>query len=315
MSQTLPIFIADAFTNQPFKGNPAAVCIIKDESTLSDTLLQSIAKEMNLSETAFVSLASTSQATAHSLSLNLRWFTPTVEVALCGHATLATAHVLLRDGAISQLGINDASSITELVFNTRRSGKLIVTASKDGKLRMDFPLGDPKPVEIPQSVLHTLLVNLKVISSQDDSTDCIRKVNLCTKTKKLLVEVVSFDHVKKAAPDANALLNSDFGSKILNDHIKGIILTTRDAPTDQEEIYDFCSRYFSPWNGIPEDPVNGSGHTVQGKYYMEELGKKELVAFQASARTGVLYLDVMIDQERIFMSGFAKTVMKGQLFV
>ncbi len=263
---------------------------------------------MNLSETAFVSYVS---ATENQITLNLRWFTPTVEVALCGHATLATSHILLRNGALSHFGIKYTSKITELVFNTRKSGQLIVSASDDGKLRMDFPLGDPKDVTIPQHVLQKLLLNLKVISSADDQSS-IRNINLCTKTKKLLLEVVSYDHVKRAVIDYNSILAMDFEEQFLNDYIKGIILTTRDVP-QSEEKYDFCSRYFSPWNGIPEDPVNGSGHTVQGKYYSQELGKKDLVAYQASARTGVLYLQVDTDRERIYMSGYAKTVMSGEL--
>lgn len=315
--QALPIFIADAFTKDPFKGNPAAVCLVEKEETLTDDILQSIAKEMNLSETAFVSPANNFNETPSTLNLNLRWFTPTVEVALCGHATLATAHVLLRDGALINFGITDTSSINELVFNTRKSGQLRVISTSDGKLRMDFPLGEPKDVEISKDVLFSLLVNLRVVSSDQDSnkaiSEVVRKINLCTKTKKLLLEVNSVNQVKKAAPDSTALLNTDFGSQFLNDHVKGVILTTRDVPKDHHEQIDFCSRYFSPWNGIPEDPVNGSGHTVQGRYYQHELGKDELVAYQISARTGTLYLKVLLNEGRIYMSGFAKTVMQGKL--
>jgi PhzF family phenazine biosynthesis protein len=310
----LPIYIADAFTQQAFKGNPAAICIVDD--TISDDILQSIAKEMNLSETAFVSPATNFKESTTTLNFNLRWFTPTVEVALCGHATLATAHVLLREDALKRFDIKDTSTIKELVFNTRKSGQLRVISMDDGKLRMDFPLGEPKDVEIAHDVLFKLLCHLRIAKSDQYQEQVIqnivRKVNLCNKTKKLLVEVNKIEHVIRATPDSNELLHLDFGSQFLNDHIKGIILTTRDVPISKEK-YDFCSRYFSPWNGIPEDPVNGSGHTVQGKYYQTELGKDELIAYQISARTGILYLKVLLDQGRIYIAGFAKTVMQGEL--
>ncbi|KAL0485089.1 hypothetical protein AKO1_011839 [Acrasis kona] len=293
------IFIADAFTKVAFNGNPAAVCLLKE--SIDEEKMKLIAREMNLSETAFITTSELSKES--EVILNLRWFTPTVEVALCGHATLASAHILINEGYLSSL-LPKSNNIQEIKFDTK-SGRLGVTKSSDGRLTMDFPLGEPKKITLSTNTLDRLM---SVLSVGDRA--CVKNVALCRVTKKLLVEVDNYQSVIRAKANKD-LMNIDFECNDVNLHVRGIILTTADAPHHHDQRYDFCSRYFSPWNGIAEDPVNGSGHTVQGVYYSNMLNKKDLVAYQASDRTGVLYLT--LSENRILMSGYAKTVLKGSI--
>ncbi|XP_008308810.1 phenazine biosynthesis-like domain-containing protein 1 [Cynoglossus semilaevis] len=283
----IPVFTVDAFTNVPFKGNPAAVCPITHE--LTDDLYQKIAAEINLSETVFITKIQTSDSFSTASRFRLRWFTPTTEVNLCGHATLASAAVLFQH----KKNVNPV-----LVFETR-SGDLAVAQLKDEYV-MDFPLNPPvqqDPNEF-SDVIKAAVGN-----------NTVHSVHLSTTTKKLMVRLTDscdrsvLTHLKV---DAVALQNSERSGRV-----KGVIVTIKGSPESQPG-YDFYSRYFAPWNGIPEDPVTGSAHTVLGSYWSKELGKKKLLAYQCSSRGGGLKLEVR-DDGRINISGQTVTVLRGAL--
>jgi PhzF family phenazine biosynthesis protein len=241
-----PIYIVDAFADRPFAGNPAAVCPLAVEA--SPAWMQRVAAEMNLSETAFVHQR-------HG-RWNLRWFTPTVEVDLCGHATLAAAHALWESG-IAPIG-------EPLLFHTR-SGALKVV-SDEGGYQMDFPA-------------------LPVVRSQhpEDLSDTLgtTPVWVGTNSMDLFVELADEDIVRSLRPDM---------TRIARYPVRGVIVTARAAATD------FVSRFFAPACGIPEDPVTGSAHCALGPYWAAKLGRNDLVGFQASARGGRVKVSVRGDR-------------------
>ncbi|MCT9928983.1 PhzF family phenazine biosynthesis protein [Planotetraspora sp. A-T 1434] len=233
------IFTVDSFTDQAFRGNPAAVCLL--EAPATDAWMQAVAAEMRHSETAFVM---GEEGSRHSL----RWFTPAVEVALCGHATLATAHVLYSLGASGRLE-----------FATR-SGVLTTDQAGDGLIAMDFPAKRATAAEAPDGLVEALGVKpVWVGRSQFD----------------LLVEVESAEAVRSAAPDFDRLAAVD---------TRGVIVT---APGDGTSA-DFVSRFFAPRAGVPEDPVTGSAHCVLSPYWSDKLGRDRLVGEQVSERGGTV---------------------------
>lgn len=235
----LPIYQVDAFTTKVFSGNPAAVCFL--DAWLDDSILQGIAAENNLSETAFL--------VAAERGFELRWFTPLTEVALCGHATLASAYVLFNCRGWS------AETIT---FQTRQSGLLTVRKDHD-LLELDFPARPPVQCESPAGLIMALNATpLEVLSSAED----------------LLVVLCSEQEVKAIKPDFNALLQTA---------CRGVIVTAKG-----DEV-DFASRFFAPRVGIPEDPVTGSAHCVLIPYWARQLGKSRLRALQVSRRGGELF--------------------------
>jgi PhzF family phenazine biosynthesis protein len=235
----IPIYQVDAFASEVFSGNPAAVCFL--DSWIDDNLLQSIAAENNLSETAFL--------VQNDTGFDLRWFTPTVEVALCGHATLASAFVLFTCREWKEEIIR---------FHTRKSGQLIV-AKRNDLLEMDFPSRPANPVAPPAGIKEALgVVPKQAYSSAED----------------LLLVLDSEKSVREVQPDFTALARVD---------CRGIIIT---AKGDQG---DFVSRFFAPRVGIPEDPVTGSAHCVLIPYWARMLHKDELHAFQVSKRGGELF--------------------------
>jgi len=266
----VPFFQVDAFTMKPFRGNPAAVCFMSCE--LDDGVYQSIAKEMNLSETAFVEQAEKSGV------YKLRWFTPKREVPLCGHATLATAHVLFE-----RFGVN----IEKLSFQTL-SGVLYAEKVSDG-VRLDFPRNDPVRIETPDSLLEAL------------GLSACEEVQYSETNQKLLVRLDNQEQVLGIQPDFNALIAMENALGW-----RGVIVTAEGSGA-----YDFVSRYFAPWMGVDEDPVTGSAHTVLAPYWAGELGKHEMHAFQASERGGELLVELADD--RVFITGGAVTVIEGQL--
>ncbi|XP_070823392.1 phenazine biosynthesis-like domain-containing protein 1 [Chaetodon trifascialis] len=283
----IPVFTLDAFTNSPFKGNPAAICPLMHE--LSDDLYQKIAAEMNLSETAFITRINPSDNFSTASRFCLRWFTPTNEVNLCGHATLASAAVLFQQ----KKNLNPT-----LVFETR-SGDLAVTQQGDGYV-MDFPLHPPTQ-ENPN--------DFRDIIKAAVGNNPIQDVCLSSNTKKLLVRLAdSCDRSVLASlkVDSASLVGSETSGRVT-----GLILTVKGSPDYQPE-YDFYSRYFSPWNGIPEDPVTGSAHTVLGSYWSMKLGKKKMLAYQCSSRGGELKLEVR-DDGRINIAGQTVTVLQGTI--
>ena len=226
----------DAFTNKPFAGNPAAVCVTPEPR--EETWMRDVAREMNLSETAFL--------VPNGDGFHLRWFTPAIEVALCGHATLASAHVLWQDGHLPQA--------TTARFHTK-SG-LLTAVQKDDWIEMDFPATISTPCEAPDGLIEALGVTPVYVGKN------------------------KFDYLVEADSEATLrALNPDH-STLRKLPVRGIIVTARGTE------YDFVSRFFAPGSGIDEDPVTGSAHCALGPYWGGKLGKTTLRAFQASARGG-----------------------------
>ncbi|HQL00143.1 MAG TPA: PhzF family phenazine biosynthesis protein [Smithellaceae bacterium] len=235
----IPLYQVDAFTSRVFSGNPAAVCLL--DGWPDDTLLQSIAAENNLSETAFL--------VRRGAAVELRWFTPRVEVALCGHATLAAAYVLF----VCKQWMQD-----RIPFLTRSRGELTVTRKGD-LIEMDFP-ALPALRSVPAASLKPALgvTPMKCLASEED----------------LLAVLDSEDAVRKARPDLSALAAFD---------CRGVIITA------QGNTSDFVSRFFAPRVGISEDPVTGSAHCVLAPYWADQLGRTDLRALQVSARGGEIF--------------------------
>lgn len=272
----LDLYQVDAFTDKPFSGNPAAVCLLQEK--LEDRCLQLIAAEMNLSETAFVQIGA-GDASAKT-RFNLRWFTPLLEVPLCGHATLATAEVLF-----DEMGLQTE----EIVFETL-SGELIARRDPAG-IVLDFPLDEPEAVSEPTELMAAM--GLRRCSG----------VILGKKTRKLVFVLDNLEDIRNLRPDFAQMKKAS-----LPYEIKGVGVT---AAYDGGNS-DFVSRYFNPWAGVEEDPVTGSVHTLLAAYWAEQLGRRELRAYQASARGGDILLRVREDN-RVEIIGKATIVLRGQL--
>ena len=261
---SVPIVQVDAFTREPFGGNPAAVCVLPRPA--DPAWMQRVAREMNLSETAFLVGRGSSE-------LDLRWFTPSVEVDLCGHATLASAHVLWEDG---HLPPGDPA-----VFHTR-SGRLSAVR-RDGWIEMDFPAEPAEPAPVPEGLAEALGAE---------------PVHFGRNRFDGLVEVDNEETVRRLAPDIRGL-----GAL----PVRGVIVTAR----SETEEFDFVSRFFAPRAGVDEDPVTGSAHCCLGPYWRGRLGRDAFTAWQASARGGVVRVAVAGD--RVLLSGQAVTVLRGEL--
>jgi PhzF family phenazine biosynthesis protein len=266
----IPFLQIDAFTSEPFKGNPAAVCLLDEPA--EPEWMQNVAMEMNLSETAFL-------VPRRDGGFDLRWFTPTLEVPLCGHATLASAHALWDTGRLS-------AKETARFFTL--SGWL--TAEKKGeRIEMDFPAISSEPVELPEPLAEALgLVSTEVICHRAG-----KKAN-----GNLLLELKSEESVRSLKPNFE-LLRRKVDS--------GIIVTARSSSSK----YDFVSRFFASYAGIDEDPVTGSAHSMLGPYWAPKLGKTDMQAYQASPRGGEV--SVRLLGERVGLGGQAVTVVRGSL--
>jgi PhzF family phenazine biosynthesis protein len=253
----------DAFASRPFSGNPAAVCLLDRDR--EPQWMQSVAAEMNLSETAFV----------RSLDdgFGLRWFTPAVEVALCGHATLAAGHALWQEGLVRDGG--------PIRFHTK-SG--LLTASRDGDLiELDFPATPAEPAEPPAELLDALGVGAVFVG----------------RTRfDFLVAVATEAEVRSLAPDFARLRATG---------ARGIIVTS----VSEDSRFDFVSRFFAPGAGIDEDPVTGSAHCCLAPFWSARLGKEQMTGYQASQRGGVV--DVRVSGDRVVLGGHAVTVWTGEL--
>lgn len=258
------IFQVDAFTNRPFAGNPAAVCILPQPK--DDDWMQNVAQEMNLSETAFL-------LRQDDGSYNLRWFTPATEVPLCGHATLASAHVLWERGYLQLQGTARFHTLSGLL-TAKRAGEWI---------ELDFPLQIPNVVEIPADLITALGTKPKYVGETH---------------RNYLVELDSEATVRNLQPDFSLL-------KTLP--VQGVIVTSK-ATTPE---YDFVSRYFAPAVGIDEDPVTGSAHCCLAPYWRDRLEKDNFLAYQASARGGVI--KVSCKGDRVLLGGQAVLVLRGEL--
>ena len=259
----MPLNIAqiDSFTDKPFGGNPAAVCLLPEAREAG--WMQFVAREMNLSETAFL--------VRQSDGFQLRWFTPAVEVDLCGHATLASAHELWEQG---HLGPREQAR-----FYTR-SG--LLTAERAGNwIEMDFPAKPEERTAAPEGLVEGLGAAPKYVGKN---------------VFDYIVELESEEAVRALRPNFSLL------EKI---PVRGVIVTSRAAD------YDFVSRFFAPASGINEDPVTGSAHCCLGPFWRSRLNKTEFVAYQASARGGVVR--VRLEGDRVRLSGQAVTVFRGEL--
>ncbi|MFH8392298.1 PhzF family phenazine biosynthesis protein [Streptomyces sp. NPDC018036] len=265
------IRIVDAFTDRPFAGNPAGVLLL--DAFPDDAWLQNVALEVNHAETAFTHRL----PEGGDADWALRWFTPATEVALCGHATLAAAHVLTSTGAHEG----------PVRFATR-SGVLIATPEADGSITLDFPTAPLTPVEIPDGVAGAL--GAEPLGTFDTGPN----------TGDLLVELGDEKTVRGLTPDHRALARYSE---------RGIIATAR--AEDPSRGYDFVSRGFFPNVGIDEDPVTGSAHTALAPFWSERLGRSALTGLQASPRSGLVRTEVCGD--RTLLSGHAVTVIEGDL--
>ncbi|MCM2387689.1 PhzF family phenazine biosynthesis protein [Streptomyces albipurpureus] len=284
------IHIVDAFAHRPFTGNPAGVMLLDAGSWSGapgfpeESWMQRVAAEVNLSETAF----------AHPLPAGgdadwaLRWFTPTTEVDMCGHATLATAHVLHSTGAAS-----------DTVRFAARCGILTATVGTDGAITLDFPTSPLTPVAVPDGVAEAL--GAEVLSAHDTGAHI----------GDLVVELADEAAVRTLTPDIPALAAySDRG-----------VIATAAAAVDAGQgdgagamgRYDFVSRGFFPRMGIDEDPVTGSAHTALAPFWSARLGRTELTGLQASARSGLVHTSLR--GERTLLTGRAITVIEGELLV
>lgn len=259
----LQIIQVDAFAERPFTGNPAAVCVLPEPR--DERWMQDVAREMNLSETAFLN--------PNHDGWSLRWFTPTTEVDLCGHATLASAHVLWQEGHLPA---------TETARFHTRSG--LLTARRDGEwIELDFPATPVTRAEAPLELPRALGVPYTYVGrSRFD----------------LLVELESEAAVRELRPNIAALRAVP---------ARGVIVTARaDSPG-----IDFVSRFFGPRVGVDEDPVTGSAHCALAPFWRERLGKDELLGYQASARGG--FVRVRVADDRVRLAGKAVTVLRATL--
>jgi PhzF family phenazine biosynthesis protein len=259
----IPLFTVDAFASRAFAGNPAAVCF--PPGPKPDAWLQDVAREMNLSETAFL--------WPEGDGFRLRWMTPTVEIDLCGHATLASAHILWQTGRLKP---NDLARFQS------RSG-LLTAAKEQDWINLNFPAKPPEEAPAPPQLLEALGTKAQWIGSN---------------RMDFIVLVESDEAVRQLRPDFALLKNVS---------ARGIIVTARSAIPG----FDFVSRFFAPGSGIDEDPVTGSAHCCLAPFWHKRLGKQRMVGFQASARGGVVR--VATEGDRVILGGQAVTIFEGNL--
>lgn len=257
------IYQVDAFTDKIFRGNPAGVCILKEQA--DEKWMQEVAMEMNLSETAFLQ--------KQGDGFHLRWFTPETEVDLCGHATLASSHILWETGVLQM--------DQEAVFHTK-SGRISAKKDRD-YIVLNFPLEEEHPVETPDIL--KLSLKVPILYTGKNRMD-------------YLVLVDDESTVRSLQPELEILKN--LGTR-------GVIVT---SCSNNPEV-DFVSRYFAPGAGIPEDPVTGSAHCCLGPFWSKRLGKNKMNALQVSKRGGTL--KVTIDSDRAYIAGKAVTVFRADM--
>jgi len=273
----MKMYQVDAFTNALFKGNPAAVIVI--EQWLDEALMQNLALENNLSETAFVKVIDAE-------NYEIRWFTPTIEVDFCGHATLASSFVLFKD----------FTSAKVIQFHVKNLGIFVVSQEADGKIKMNFPIRRAEKItDYPEILSQALSKPFK---------------NVYLNSQAYIVEYENSQDVIDETPNLELL--KQLGKIRTAITAQGTWVDL--ALTAQAEQYDCISRYFAPANGINEDPVTGSIHTAIAPLWAEKLGKNEVLAYQASQRGGELYC-VVLENERIEISGYAKLYMQAELYL
>jgi PhzF family phenazine biosynthesis protein len=265
MQRPIPTWQVDAFTNRPFSGNPACVCWLEESANAK--WMQSVAAEMNLAETAFVR--------GIDGGFELRWFTPTIEVDLCGHATLASAHALWRAGLVP---------VSELITFHTRSG--VLTCTRNGEfIELDFPTTPAKPIAEPNGLADAL--GVKPVETLQSKFDFVAVYD-------------SAAIIRGLKPDFRAL--GKFPAR-------GVIVT---AISDDPQ-YEFIARFFGPASGIDEDPATGSAYCSLLPYWAARLDKTEMTAYQASSRGGEIRL--RLDGDRVILGGQAVTIWQGELLV
>jgi len=263
-------FIVDSFTNEKFKGNPAGVCILN--TTLSEGTMLKIAQELNLSETAFI------QQKENENKYSIRYFSPIMEIPLCGHATLASAKVLFEN-----------SNLNEIKFTTFQNLELI-TKKFGNEITLEFPVYETEKASVSEALLDALGIS---------------KIDNCVYNKQtniILLEISSTEELTNLTPNFEALVKT-------HNTINGVLVT---APSTGE--YDFHSRYFWPWSGSNEDPVTGATHTFLTKYWSKRLNKTKMKSFQASKRTGFMEVE-LIENNQLLIKGEAVLIFKGQLLI
>lgn len=270
------IRIIDAFTDRPYAGNPAAVCLLAAGTWPDEGWMQQVAAEMNLSETAFA------RPLPHGADADwaLRWFTPTAEVDLCGHATLAAAYAL-----------HDDRGAPGTVRFSSRSGVLVTHTQHDGTITLDFPAAPATKVRVPGGLAEALGAMPEAAYGAGGIGD-------------LLAVLPDEATVRALVPDFTALTRL-----ARRDGLRGVIATA--VASDAGRGYDFVSRFFAPAAGIPEDPVTGSAHTALAPHWSAQLGRASLTGLQVSARTGLVHTTVHGD--RVYLTGYAVTVLDGTL--
>lgn len=263
-------YIVDSFTNEAFKGNPAGVCILKQ--AISEELMLKIAQELNLSETAFI------QQKENKNQYSIRYFSPIMEIPLCGHATLASAKVLFEN-----------STFNEVYFTTFQQVELITKKVND-EIIMEFPVYETLPATVPTAMLVALGLN---------------EINNCeynAENNILLLEISSTEILKNLTPNFETLVKT-------HNSINGVLITA--ASTGEN---DFHSRYFWPWSGSNEDPVTGVTHTFLTKYWGMRLNKTKMKAFQESKRTGFMNVE-LIENNKLLITSNAVIVFKGNFIL
>lgn len=263
-------YIVDAFTNTAFKGNPAGVCILKTH--VAENTMQAIAAELNLSETAFIQQIAENKYT-------IRYFSPKMEIPLCGHATLAASKIIF-----------ETTPFNEIHFNTFYNVPLIVKKEQT-KICMEFPSYNTVPATVTKKMLEALGI------------DEVLNAAFNTENKILVLEIAHANTLINLKPNFQALEKS-------HPFLLGVTVT---APSTNKE-YDFYSRFFWPWSGSNEDPVTGVAHTVLANYWSKKLQKTSLKAFQASQRTGVLVLE-LLSNNKLLIKGEAVKVFEGNLIL
>lgn len=258
-------YFVDSFTNQKFKGNPAAVCITQTDP--DRVTMQNIAMEIGFSETAFI------KETGHG-SYSIRFYTPKMEIALCGHATLASSKIIF-----------ETSNLETIRFINCENVELNIS-KKEGMIVMEFPVYDTEEIEVPQSLLDAIGIQNTVA------------IRFSEKNKIILIEINDADILAHLKPDFPALVNAYTG-------INGVLVT---ALSNNDE-HDFHYRYFWPWAGTNEDPVTGGVQTFLTKYWATKLNKNKLKAFQSSLRTGSMTTELI--GEKVLICGEAVIVFEG----
>ncbi|HSD09252.1 PhzF family phenazine biosynthesis isomerase [Flavobacterium sp.] len=260
-------YFVDSFTNEKFKGNPAAVCIT--ENNLDDKTMQDIATEIGFSETAFIKKIA-------DQVYSIRFFTPKMEIPLCGHATLASSKILF-----------DTTSFDTITFINIDNVELKIEKS-GAKIKMQFPVYETEEIEIPNELLNALGIN-EIVNKRYSQNN-----------KIILIEIKDTKVLADLRPDFPSLIKS-------YDGINGVLVTAQSNNSD----FDFHYRYFWPWAGTNEDPVTGGVQTFLTKYWATKLNKNKLNAFQSSSRTGTMNTEII--QDKVFIYGEAVVVFEGEL--